>query len=601
MLQPEDLQPLIGSLRPPAGHRLDLAIGTTFSLKLDALLLPPAAFALFEARLNSDEGDTGTTPVGLLESVRRHADRIVMFCQAGQIAVPQRRRLIPFLERCVVQVDAPVGGLFHPKVWALRFVESRTGRYRYRVLNMSRNLTFDRSWDTIVRLDSTDDTAGVTLGLGLGEFVRSLPNYTVGRFDPIRAQQIDDLADELASVRFALPEGIQRAEFIPIGPGFPGTSFPADCDQILVMSPYLGAQLIESLPPSTGRRVLVSRAEAMDSVAGVTEGFGERYVLSPDVIIRTSEDLIRPSEDPAMPEAGLHAKAYLFDVDDGAHLYTGSANATWAGFHQNIEVLLHLEGPTSHMGVDRVLAPSPDKNPALIDLLEEYRPAEAEETPADSLDQLRRAVARLQFVAEITKDDSDYVMRCHTRDPVPPIPDDVSMYLWPLTSRAAGQEPSQVAGHLEVEFVLGRVTDITSFLVVEFTRGDEQTQTVVNAELIGDPADRTGRLIIELLSDPDRFLRYLLLLLASDDADPFALSASEDDAQASGSFEWKPSGDIPLLETMLKALSDDPPRLEQVQRLVEDLAAVDDGQQFLPPGFREVWDPIYAVAQEQKW
>lgn len=599
MLQPEDLHPLIGSLRPPSGHRLDLAVGTTFSLKLDALLLPPAAFALFEARLESDDGGTERTPVGLLESVRRHADRIVMFCQAGQIAVPERRRLIPFLEKCVVQIDAPRNGLFHPKVWVLRFQETKTGLVRYRLLNMSRNLTFDRSWDTVVRLDSTDDATGVTLGPGLGEFVRSLPTFSMGTLGENRAQDIESLAAELADVRFALPDGVEHAEFLPIGLGATGSPFPGSCDQLLVMSPYLGAQMIESLPIPTGRSVLISRAEAMDSAADATAGFNQRYVLSPDLVVRTTDDVVRPAEDPAMPEAGLHAKAYLFDVGDSAHLYTGSANATWAGFHHNIEALLHLEGPTVHMGVDRVLAPSPDKNPALIDLLEEYRPSAGTETSPDPLDALRRSVARLQFVATIIQDESRYVMKCRTREPAPPIPDDVNVYIWPLTLRAAGQVPLRASGNLDVEFVLPRVTAITSFLVIEFAHGEERTQTVINAELIGDPADRAGRLIIDLLSDPDRFLRYLLLLLAADDADPFDLAAGEDEASGSSNFEWStPHGDIPLLETMLKALSDDPTRLEHVQRLLDDLDAVDDDRQFLPQGFREVWDPIYSVSRE---
>lgn len=600
MLQPEDLHPLIGSLRPPAGHRLDLAVGTTFSLKLDALLLPPAAFALFEARLESDDGGMERTPVGLLESVRRHADRIIMFCQAGQIAVPERRRLIPFLERCVVEVSVPGGGLFHPKVWVLRFRETSTGKLRYRLLNMSRNLTFDRSWDTVVRLDSTEGEDGAALGPGLAEFMRSLAEFATA-VDQRRTELVEGLSEELREVRFALPEGITAAEFLPIGPGDPNIEFPPECDQLLVMSPYLGARLLDSLPRARGKSVLVSRAKAMDPVADATTRFDSRYVLSPDLVVRTTEDEQRPIGDPALPESGLHAKTYHFDVGTTAHLYTGSANATWAGFHHNVEVLLHLRGPTNSVGISRLLAPSADKNPAFVDLLEEYRPSPAPKGSPDPLDALRRSVAQLHFIAEITKDGGLYVMSCRTEQPAPHIPEDVEMKIWPLTAEAAGGRPSRTSGHLDIRFVFDKVTDITSFLVIDFKSGDERTQTVVNAELIGDPPDRAGKLILDLLNDPDRFLKYLLLMLAAEDADPFDLTEVNEGGAGSGNFQWGGThGDIPLLETMLKALSDDPARLDHVQRLLDDVAAVEGAEGLLPNGFAAVWEPIYTVSKERQ-
>jgi len=54
---------------------------------------------------------------------------------------------------CIYDVQAPdADGVFHPKVWALRFIAG-DGAIGYRVLCLSRNLTFDRCWDTVVTLD----------------------------------------------------------------------------------------------------------------------------------------------------------------------------------------------------------------------------------------------------------------------------------------------------------------------------------------------------------------------------------------------------------------------------------------------------------------
>ena len=86
MLEPESRLLLLDALRPPSGYAFDRAVGTTFTLDLVALLITPVAFALFD--VESEEGRIAANPVAVLESVRRFADRITVFTQAGQIKVP---------------------------------------------------------------------------------------------------------------------------------------------------------------------------------------------------------------------------------------------------------------------------------------------------------------------------------------------------------------------------------------------------------------------------------------------------------------------------------------------------------------------------------
>ena len=91
MLDPDDRHLLVEALKPPPEMTLDIAVGTTFTLDLQALLVAPVSFALFSATAPGGESDS----LALLEAVRRHADRITIFCQAGCIAVP--RTLQPVL------------------------------------------------------------------------------------------------------------------------------------------------------------------------------------------------------------------------------------------------------------------------------------------------------------------------------------------------------------------------------------------------------------------------------------------------------------------------------------------------------------------------
>jgi hypothetical protein len=162
-------------LRPPVGCKLDIAVGTTYSLDLISALMLPLSFAFFD--WEHADGELIADPLALLEALRRYGDRFTIFCQSGQIKLPpQHQPLVTFLEPCIYDVEPPdPDGVFHPKVWALRFVDD--GTIRYRVLCLSRNLTFDRCWDTVVALDGelTDRENAIAANHPLGDFIEALP------------------------------------------------------------------------------------------------------------------------------------------------------------------------------------------------------------------------------------------------------------------------------------------------------------------------------------------------------------------------------------------------------------------------------------------
>jgi hypothetical protein len=107
------LNPIVASfiwkrLRPPSGYKLDQAIATTFSLDLLSLLMAPLALVFAEP---GDREDLLRDPIAFLEALRRTRDRLVVFCQAGRIAVPKLdTRLYSYLEPIVVEVQAPGEG-----------------------------------------------------------------------------------------------------------------------------------------------------------------------------------------------------------------------------------------------------------------------------------------------------------------------------------------------------------------------------------------------------------------------------------------------------------------------------------------------------------
>lgn len=72
--------------------------------------------------------------------------------------------------------------MFHPKVWAIRYMDE-VGAVRYRLLCLSRNLTFVRSWDTILTLEGsrTSDRKPVQ-NRSLSKFFDALPGLALRQY-----------------------------------------------------------------------------------------------------------------------------------------------------------------------------------------------------------------------------------------------------------------------------------------------------------------------------------------------------------------------------------------------------------------------------------
>jgi len=619
MLSPHDRASLFEALRPPEGYLLDAAAGTSFTLDLEAMLTAPIAFALYAAA-DSDVEEADVEPVGLLEAIRRHADRITIFCQSGQIAVPARRRTVfAWLEDAVVEVVAPrPQGLFHPKVWLVRYRHPGTDARVLRVLCATRNLTFDTSWDTLLRVESEPydpPPAGSTLPAQteLAGLFRRLPDLAHHAPNDERRDAIEALADDLERIPLVPPDPFSALTFHVLGlEGGRADPFPAVSRKGAVISPFLGEAFLAGLAAHHPLALLVSREESLDRLSPQVLSNVDR------VTALTSAIDVSPAEadggqatsstadgagDPARLLAGLHAKLYLFDAPGGARMFTGSANATTAAFGGNVEVLAELEGPVE-IGVDALLAETEGET-GFAELLVDYRPLDETVEPTDAeqlelrLDVLRRQVADARLTATLTSDADDYLLRLSSDEPLPTLDaDEAELTVWPVTlDEASSAQPLILGAPADVSFGV-TLEGITSFFAVRATgrRGEANGATtfLVNARLEGAPEDRHSRLLAAMLRDPDRLLRYLLMLLHDQDS----ILGGEMGQGKGWLGRWVGAGwgELPLLELLLRALDRHPERLDHIERLLHDLA--DERQRILPEGFETVWDPIWSQRRE---
>jgi hypothetical protein len=608
VLDPHDRRLLLEALRPPSGYTFDCAIGTTFSLDLIALLTAPLAFTLFEWPDDEERGQTD--PLALLEAVRRHADSITIFCQAGQIAVPPRdKALLGYLEGSVVEVmPRRKQGVFHPKVWVLRF-QAEKQVTRYRVLCLSRNLTFDRSWDTILVLDGevARGRGPVETSVPLAELVKALPRLATRPVSAAVRANVDRVQRELRRVRFELPNGFDELRFWT--PGIGGDShwpFDGRVDRMLVVSPFVSDGCLSRLTRQGSGHVLVSRIESLLPLAGECLSHFDRVsVLSDAADAEATDD--RPEEtmapSPEVPPTGLHAKLYVADSGWDARIWTDAA------FANNVEILVELRGKKSHCGVDAVLAQSQGKT-GLSDLLEPFSPPGAPvltDLVRQRLDRLvteaRRGLAGAGLTARIdTADDIEFRLGLDwDTGRAPRLPGTVAVRCWPITLHESTAQSLVMGSDVPISFGRLSFEAITSFLAFEVIATVDQqhaaTRFVLNLPLVGAPTDRRERILRSLLKDRGQVLRLLLLLLADDGVESRdVLLWSRGLTSASDTYGTEESG-LPLFEPLVRALVDAPDKLDRVARLVADLRKTADGQRLLPDGFDEVWQPILTARE----
>lgn len=609
MLEPDGRSLLLDALRPPLGYQLDAAVGTTYSLDLVSLPTAPLAFAMFD-RQHAD-GIAIADPIAMLQALREHSERITLFHGAGQVTVPPiDQRLIVYLEQAVYAVVPPnPTAIFHPKVWYLRFRDRETGAISLRFLCLSRNLTPDRSWDTLLRLEGVPgdevhhpELAGFADALvDLADPVRTVPDE--------RAATVRSIGADFARASWTLPDGFSTVRFWPLGhDARERQPFDGRIDRMLVISPFLTGGAIGALTRKRRGSILVSRPEEIERVGSqALAHLAERLVLASDANATPAD--IDATDAPADSASlgdrliGLHAKVYVADAGRDGRLWTGSANATDAAFHGNVEFLVELGGRKRDCGVDATIGDRAGRI-GLRNIVEPYeagredeRPKTEEEIVTQRLDALRRVIGGLRYEAVCRRSvDGRWTIGLRG-EPVTGSLDridlaGVELQVWPATVGAGAGRLPEMGGALSTSFELSE-EGVTPYFGLSLAAGVLSVRFAVIAELIDAPEGRAERVLASILADRASLIRFLLLLLGNLDE---ALDTSGNGVGPAGHGEWLAAFETgALLEPLVRAYARDPSRLRDIERVLGEIARSGHGDGLLPAGWDAIWTPIAAA------
>ncbi|WCD93275.1 phospholipase D family protein [Microbacterium sp. nov. GSS16] len=583
MLEPQGRAALTEQLTPPVGYQLSHAVGTTFTLDLLTALSIPLSFA--SRRLSSADDR-----LGVLDAVRRSADRVDVFAQAGEVGMGKPSDLVALLEPMIHPV-AVRRGLFHPKVW---FLEYRSGdRLSYRFLCASRNLTEDRSWDTLVRLDGAAGEDAEPTNAPLVSLLRTLPRLSVVPLPDERRTRIERLAARLQNVTWEHPSDVRSVDFHVFG--MPDSVQP-DVSGIrsLIISPFVSEDALQTLRRGVrGPTHLISRAATLDRLPAECDDDRLRtYVLDDAAVIPDDSDDDAASGTGADRLTGLHAKVIVTDRAAGAQVLIGSANATGAALSHNVEVMVRMTGATPRLGVDATLA-------ALGDLTAEYAPdwgasELADEAAQRRLEALVRGLAQVRFTARVAFADpwSLTVWAADAEDTLTRLSEAEVSLRWHLLTRTDLGQPLLSLTEAQATPLTGiPLTDITPFLVlVARDAAGNERRTVVLAELLDDVPDRKDAIVARQLTDQATFLRLLALLLDLGGDAVFGGVGS------GGAFGAGSDGPVSgLFEALVRSIGADGDGLVEARRIIDFIRRHEETDQLLPPEFEELWANVWSA------
>lgn len=601
-------------LSPPPGYSLDFAVGTTYSLDLDALVGACIALGLAE----DTDSELMKNPICLLEALRNTGDKVALFCEGSQIHLPGNvTPLYILLEGIVYQVATKAKkGIsnypsFHPKFWLIRYVDDKDEKeYCYRFVILSRNLTFDRSWDVSFYMDGhTGDTTSKNEPLAdfLRYLVKQIPK---SESENLKIRKMRSLIKELSHVTFDTGMNeFKEYEFLPGGipDGHGGVYSVLDTPlikgkddteeksfhELLVMSPFLSNDIIKQFNERSqwmehAEYVLITRAESLAKLKPESCSNFDIYVLK-DAVIDGEQAISGEGND--YRKQDIHAKLYMMRKGSDSDLYLGSLNASHNAVYGNVEFMLRLKSKNRYLNLQKLLdalfggtADGAD-NPFVqisCDMFEE-KDSETQGT----LDVVIKELNRLEPYATVEEAGEFYQQTVHFA----PYENEEK---YEITLRPLLCNKVQKFADCMV-FEKMALTELSEFYVLSVSEEEgSSTGRVIKIPTEGLPKEREQKIISSVIGDnPQNFYRYVAFLLG----DNYVSGALDADMMAGegnvGGRKYSADHIPALYEKMLQTAVNAPERFAEIERLVE--AVSEDN--VIPEGFKKLYKTFKEVVR----
>jgi len=589
-------------LMPPEGYELAHAVGTTYSLDLEALMMIPVA--MFYSQ--SMEADPAKVSHEMLNSITKAAEKVTIFFQNSHLKVPKKYHpILAYWEKGIVPVNMPkYNASFHPKIWLARF-DNPEGDTIFRMITTSRNLTFDRSWDIAFSSTGRVGEKDVEANRPLIDFFKDLEAITQRKLP-------ENFLTLLSKVSFKAPTGFEKMQFWPIGvpssksagKNYSNPITKGQWDDLLIMSPFLDSKTINEHWDITKKRFwLFSTTNSLNQLSSAELEETNPHQFSEEIAMAEYQEIFSETDvEPSMQN--LHAKFYSATKNGKSHIFIGSANCTAAAQERNIEFIVELSGNSIYSWTPQQLYKSlttaDHENGVAL-----FKPFSATDEQANKVQsnfeegirKLRYQLSQLKIKGELTSLEgaNAYSLSIIFDQPQFDLPSDCKVFFRPVAEEQ--KKPIELISgedHTINHFGPYLESQLSPFLAFTIMAPDGQSCYFLLSMDIDLPESRLHRIFSSIIDSDEKFLRYLTFLLTGEDNEIIHKNPDENNGKRplDATKNYHSLNGIPLFEKLMVAASRYPKRLDDVNYLVKKLReeVMPDEQNPLRMEFEKLWE-----------
>lgn len=579
-------------LNPPEGFKLDRAVATTYSLDLITLLSIPVAL-FYQKNL---DGKITEDRMDIFDAIQKSADTITVYCQKGKIKVPSEyNRMLTFIEDSVIEILPDVNfKSFHPKIWVIRYKNTKK-EILYRVLVLSRNLTFDRSYDIAFSLEGYVGSRENPKCKPLCDYISHLTKS--GKFKGAEA-----FIKDLTLVNFAVSEPFNEFQMHPMG--FESYTNPLQKQQwkdLIIVSPFLHKDTLKQLSTQiSGKKYLISRKEELDKIHKDILDQYKTYCFSKYIVegeeSENEEELVNDEPDEEAKPQNLHAKFYIgTDTKGKTNWYLGSANCSKPAMETNEEFLIKLLGDSPKIGFNKMLDTllTKDEKYRIFDL---YEREEREPKTSDEYDFRPQEYALLNYInkagnisVECIADENEpnlFTLKITLKDDPIFKNKDVSFHFSPY---AYNSGLKKVEGGGEYPFTAISLFKLNPFIEwkIKHNTKNQEKEFITRIPILNMPDNRKQEVFNSIIQNQERFMQLIQFLLgAGDENETFGDKKKKGNKVKGTGTSW--FLDQNMYEELLMASSRDAGKLVEIDKLIERLKKANSGD-LIPQEFDDLW------------
>jgi HKD family nuclease len=590
-------------------NQVERAIGTTYSLDLQALLAVPVA--MYYSKSMETDFEKDENPFDVFDAISKASKTVTILCQKGKIKVPKKfNKLLSFTEECVKEITPSNSfSSFHPKCWWLWFKNPKSELKTVRFVVLSRNLTFDRCWDLSFSFDGI-----------VGDEIKNQNKPTLELLEYLESRsdlKIDEqLKNDLLKSNFDLKSDLSfnSWSFFPIGISEshhnPLLSNYLRPHVLLMMSPFVDDKSITDIADkATDKSWLFSRKTELRKLQDETFEHLCNSFCIPDIIVdgemndKMTDELPNVSPEPL----DLHAKLFISRKGNTSTWYMGSANLTKPAFGKNIECLIELKTDDNRLSPESVYRElvSTEKEKKLF---EKYTSAylevdKEEEDVNQAIRRLEYEIINCPFAGKVIVDDTgtyfSYEVLFDATELKPS--KELKVFLQPYSTTLNADEAKSIRpGQLNTLDFDNKVKEshLSKYFIVSIMhKGKLKKSFVLKADMDLSDTQRESKILAEIISSKEKFLTFLRFLLSDSGIVPedgIAITHENkikhvNNHENSLENTWQVFS-IPLYEELLKVVSQQPDKFRSIDNTISKLAAIEETKDRIPTELLDLWN-----------